>query len=69
VLAKIRLKGIVMKKLGILVPLVTPCTRTGDVDVAGLQSVCRDMLAAGCHSLFIAGSTGRGPWFSRGDRA
>ena len=57
-----------MKKLGILVPLVTPCTRTGEVDEAGLRGVCRDMLGAGCHSIFVAGSTGRGPWFARQDR-
>ena len=57
-----------MKKLGILVPMVTPCTRTGEVDEAGLRGVCRDMLGAGCHSIFVAGSTGRGPWFARQDR-
>ena len=57
-----------MKKLGVLVPMVTPCTRTGDVDEAGLRGVCRDMLRAGCHSIFVAGSTGRGPWFARQDR-
>ena len=57
-----------MKKLGILVPLVTPCTRTGAIDEAGLRGVCRDVLGAGCHSVFVAGSTGRGPWFARQDR-
>lgn len=58
-----------MKELGIVVPIVTPCTRSGELDLAGFKSVCQYVLSAGCHSIFIGGSTGRGPWFSRGDRA
>lgn len=58
-----------MKKLGILVPVVTPCNRKGAVDEDGLRAVCSDVLSAGCQSIFVAGSTGRGPWFSRDDRA
>jgi 4-hydroxy-tetrahydrodipicolinate synthase len=58
-----------MKRLGILVPVVTPCSRKGVVDEDGLRAVCRDVLAAGCHCIFVAGSTGRGPWFSRRDRS
>ncbi len=58
-----------MKELGILVPLVTPCTRAGEVDHEGLRAVCDDVLAAGCHGIFVGGSTGRGPWFSRPNRA
>jgi 4-hydroxy-tetrahydrodipicolinate synthase len=58
-----------MKKLGILVPVVTPCSRQGAVDEDGLRAVCSDVLTAGCHCIFVAGSTGRGPWFSRRDRS
>jgi 4-hydroxy-tetrahydrodipicolinate synthase len=58
-----------MKKLGILVPVVTPCSRRGAVDEDGLRGVCRDVLTAGCHCIFVAGSTGRGPWFNRRDRS
>jgi len=58
-----------MKKLGILVPVVTPCNRKGAVDEDGLRAVCSDVLSAGCQSIFVAGSTGRGPWFSRDDRS
>jgi dihydrodipicolinate synthase/N-acetylneuraminate lyase len=58
-----------MKKLGILVPVVTPCNRKGAVDEDGLRAVCSDVLSAGCQSIFVAGSTGRGPWFSRSDRS
>ena len=58
-----------MKQLGVLVPIVTPCSRSGKVDLAGFKNVCRDMLDNGCDHIFVAGSTGRGPWFSRADRA
>lgn len=58
-----------MKQLGVIVPIVTPCTRDGLVDVGGLQTVCDDMMQAGCHGIFVNGSTGRGPWFSRKKRS
>ncbi|MCL5104776.1 MAG: dihydrodipicolinate synthase family protein [Armatimonadetes bacterium] len=57
-----------MKELGVLVPVVTPCTRSGEPDLDGLRSVCRYVLDAGCHAIFVAGSTGRGPWFGRDDK-
>jgi len=57
-----------MKSLGVLVPIVTPCDRSGTVDTAGLASVCRYIIQAGCHAIFAAGSTGRGPWFARSQR-
>jgi 4-hydroxy-tetrahydrodipicolinate synthase len=57
-----------MKEFGILVPVVTPCTSSGKLDLPGLRAVCRDMLGAGCDSIFVAGSSGRGPWFSRQER-
>lgn len=57
-----------MKDLGVLVPIVTPCSRSGELDLGGLKSVCRHMLENGCHAIFVAGSTGRGPWFTRSDR-
>ncbi|HRF50194.1 MAG TPA: dihydrodipicolinate synthase family protein [Anaerolineales bacterium] len=58
-----------MKDFGPLVPIVTPCSPGGEPDLAGVQAVCREMIAAGCRGIFVAGSTGRGPWFSRADRA
>lgn len=58
-----------MKRLGVLVPIVTPCDRAGNIDADGLGSVCRTMQAAGCHAFFAGGSTGRGPWFSRDAKA
>jgi 4-hydroxy-tetrahydrodipicolinate synthase len=58
-----------MKELGVVVPIVTPCTKSGEIDAEGLTSVCRYMIEAGCHALFVGGSTGRGPWLSRAARA
>lgn len=57
-----------MKQLGVIVPIVTPCSKDGQVDVNGLQAVCDDMMQAGCHGIFVNGSTGRGPWFTRNKR-
>jgi len=57
-----------MKELGVLVPIVTPCHKDGTVDTDGLKSVCGYVRQAGCDAIFAAGSTGRGPWFSRVDR-
>lgn len=54
--------------LGVLVPIVTPCSRDGRIDKDGLRSVCDCVLQAGCNAIFAAGSTGRGPWFDRKDR-
>jgi 4-hydroxy-tetrahydrodipicolinate synthase len=57
-----------LKEFGVLVPLVTPCYKNGIIDFSGLKNVCKDMIEAGCDGMFIAGSTGRGPWFSLKDR-
>lgn len=53
-----------MKNFGPVVPIVTPCTPAGELDFDGFRSVCEEMLRSGCKGVFIAGSTGRGPWFS-----
>lgn len=52
-----------MKDFGILVPVVTPCTRKGEIDSEGLLAVVDDMMSAGVGGIFVLGSTGRGPWF------
>lgn len=57
-----------MKEMGVVVPIVTPCTLSGEIDFEGLKIVCKDMVDAGCHGIFAAGSTGRGPWFHRRER-
>ncbi len=57
-----------MKDIGPVVPIVTPCSLDGSVNLNGFQSVCDDMLNAGCKGIFVAGTTGRGPWFSLDER-
>lgn len=57
-----------MKDFGVLVPIVTPCLKNGEIDFNGLDSVCKDMMKAGCAGIFGAGSTGRGPWFQPKDQ-
>jgi len=58
-----------VKDLGVLAPIVTPCQRTGEPDLAGLRSVADDLARAGVRHLFALGSTGRGPWFARREQA
>jgi dihydrodipicolinate synthase/N-acetylneuraminate lyase len=58
-----------VKDLSILLPVVTPCSTKGQLDLDGLRSVCTDMVNSGCTSIFVLGSSGRGPWFSRESRA
>ncbi|MHB9070861.1 MAG: dihydrodipicolinate synthase family protein [Sedimentisphaerales bacterium] len=58
-----------MKRFGVLSPIVIPCGRDGKPDIEGVKSVCHYMLQNGCHGIFVASSTGRGPWFSRDDNA
>ena len=57
-----------MKDLGPVVPIVTPCNPDGSIDLLGFRSVCDEMLNAGCKGIFIAGTTGRGPWFGLQER-
>jgi len=58
-----------MNYLGAVVPVVTPCSRSGELDDGGLRAVCDDMVGAGSSGIFVMGSTGRGPWFSHTVRA
>jgi 4-hydroxy-tetrahydrodipicolinate synthase len=57
-----------VKDIGPIVPIVTPCRRNGEIDLDGFRAVCNEMLQIGFRGIFVAGSTGRGPWFSLSDR-
>jgi len=57
-----------LKDVGPIAPVVTPCERSGEIDFSGFRAVCREMVAAGCGGIFVAGSTGRGPWFTLAER-
>jgi len=50
-----------MKELGVVAPIVTPCSRSGEPNPDGVRAVCDDLFGAGIHGIFIASSIGRGP--------
>lgn len=52
---------------GVIPPIVTPFTREGRIDAAGLRSVVRFTLAKGVHGVCFGGSTGEGHTFSTQD--
>lgn len=58
-----------MKNFGVLAPIVTSCSKDGSINATAIGNVCSYMLDAGCNGIFVAGSTGRGPWFSLKERA
>lgn len=43
---------------GVVPPVVTPLTATGEVDVPSLERLVAHLLDAGCHGLFVLGSSG-----------
>lgn len=48
-----------MKRLeGIIVPLVTPLTSRGMIDIEGLNKLIEHVVAGGVHGIFILGTTG-----------
>lgn len=49
------------KPRGVVVPLVTPVTDTGDLDARGLERLIARQLGAAVHGLFVGGTTGEGP--------
>lgn len=60
-----------MQKLileGILVPTVTPFTRTGRIDVSSLRECIRFWLEGGVSGLVPIGSNGEAPYLSRQER-
>ena len=57
-----------MKDFGVVVPIVTPIEQGGNPDLPGLRLLCQNMIDAGCSGIFVAGSSGRGPWFTRDGR-
>lgn len=52
-----------------LVPLITPFTPDGDLDVEAYRHNCKTLSAAGITGFVIGGSNGEGPYLERGERA
>ena len=46
---------------GIIPPVITPLTQTGDIDPIGLARLLNHLNSGGVHGLFILGTTGEGP--------
>lgn len=50
---------------GIIVPLITPLTKDGSVDIEGLERLLNHVVEGGVDGIFILGTTGEGPCMSR----
>ena len=44
-----------MKQIGVVVPVVTPCSKDGQPDLDGVKSVCKYFIDTGCHGIFVLG--------------
>lgn len=53
---------------GIFVPIVTPLTQDGDIDLASLSSLASYLVDAGVHGLFVMGTTGEFPYIEAEDQ-
>lgn len=53
---------------GVIVPLVTPLTASGDLDEAALRRVVDFVVEGGVHGVFVLGTTGEGPSVPRAMR-
>lgn len=53
---------------GIIPPLATPLTRSGEVDAAGMARLVEYVLGAGVHGVFVLGSTGEFPFLTAPQR-
>lgn len=47
-----------MKLSGVFAPITTPFDGRGEIDLAGVASNCRSLIAAGVDGIVVAGSTG-----------
>ena len=43
---------------GIIVPLVTPLSANGQIDIEGLNNLIEHVIEGGVHGIFILGTTG-----------
>ena len=54
---------------GIVPPLISPLTDSGDVDEAATGRLVEHILAGGCSGLFVLGGCGEGTWLTGTQRA
>ncbi len=53
---------------GVVAVTITPCRPAGEVDPQALGRLCGKLADAGCHGVFVAGSTGEMPLLDERDR-
>lgn len=53
-----------IKLQGIITPLVTPLSNSGELDNRGVERLVEHVVSGGVHGLFVLGSTGEGPSLS-----
>jgi 4-hydroxy-tetrahydrodipicolinate synthase len=49
---------------GVIPPVITPLTPSGDVDVTSLQRLVNFEVGAGVHAIFVLGTGGEGPYLT-----
>lgn len=54
---------------GVIPPLISPLTPSGDADKAAIGLLVEHVLAGGCSGLFVLGGCGEGAWLTSGQRA
>ncbi len=54
---------------GVIPPVVTPLHPGGTLDEEGFDRQVRRCRAAGCTGVFVAGSSGEGPWLTESSGA
>lgn len=54
---------------GVVPPIVTPFTESGQVDVASLERLADHLVVSGVHGVFVLGSTGEVAYLTDRDRA
>ena len=53
---------------GVIPAMITPCRATEEPDPAGMTTLARTLVKAGCHGLFAIGSTGELPFLDEDQR-
>jgi 4-hydroxy-tetrahydrodipicolinate synthase len=53
---------------GVIPPMISPLTASGQVDVEAVGRVADYILAGGCSGLFVLGGVGQGAWLSTAQR-
>lgn len=49
---------------GLIPPMITPLTSSGDVDTAATEHLVERLIAGGVDGIFVLGSSGEGPWLT-----